>query len=246
MLSAGLPVLVIRGVIGLGATDVGQEKFGGDDQMTHDGLWRDCPAAEKADDSTEGTQGPTEAQLWRERLMDAAPDEIEPLQEAMTAATVERGRLDESEMVRLLQLELLQAVNPRWTDAAQVLIFADKSALVVGLEDETGCHLVVHLREWSDALETMKRNRECGSIAKYWRQRYMDALNRDAPDEELKQVMDAMEGESKHQLRCSATFVFDDKSAAQIIERIDGKEPTFLCINFYIDHSGATDDKKVA
>jgi len=44
VLSIGLPVLVIQDVTGLGATDVGQEKFGGDDQTTHDGLWNDADA----------------------------------------------------------------------------------------------------------------------------------------------------------------------------------------------------------
>ena len=38
ILKVGLPVLVIHSVTGLGATDVGREKCGGDDQMTHDML----------------------------------------------------------------------------------------------------------------------------------------------------------------------------------------------------------------
>jgi hypothetical protein len=42
ILATALPVLVIQDVTGLGATDVGQEKFGGDDQMTHDSLWNDA------------------------------------------------------------------------------------------------------------------------------------------------------------------------------------------------------------
>jgi hypothetical protein len=39
VLAVGLPMLVIHGVTGLGATDVGREKWGGDDQRTHDGIW---------------------------------------------------------------------------------------------------------------------------------------------------------------------------------------------------------------
>lgn len=39
ILTVGLPVLIIQDVTGLGATDMGQEKWGSDDQMTHDGIW---------------------------------------------------------------------------------------------------------------------------------------------------------------------------------------------------------------
>jgi hypothetical protein len=39
MLKVGLPTLIIHGITGLGATDVGREKWGGDDKMTYDDLW---------------------------------------------------------------------------------------------------------------------------------------------------------------------------------------------------------------
>lgn len=68
----------------------------------------------------------------------------------------------------------------------------------------------------------MLHNKEHGSIAKYWRQRYLDATKANASDVELQQIMEAMEGDGVDQIRAridgsSPIIVFKDKSGLQFM-----------------------------
>lgn len=100
------------------------------------------------------TLGKTEAKLWRQRLMGApSRDDFEVQRSSMMAAVVEHQRLDEDTKGRLMSLPIVGPAaaikDSKWTDDAEALIFADKSALVMGLLDEEkgGLH-VIAVREW--------------------------------------------------------------------------------------------------
>jgi hypothetical protein len=90
--------------------------------------------------------------------------------------------------------------------------------------------------ELKDMLEQCMRNKEYGSIAKYWRERYLDAVKRNAPDPEIWQIVDAMRAEVTRVLHpvipgSSHVYVFADHSAAQLIPGPDGGK-VFLCMNY--------------
>lgn len=81
----------------------------------------------------------------------------------------------------------------------------------------------------------MLRNKEHGSIAKYWRQRYLDAAKANASAAELQQIVDATEDEAVdeiqwHGANASPICVFKDRSGLQMVREEDGTL-TFVAYN---------------
>ena len=108
------------------------------------------------------TPGKTEAKFWRQRLMDAtdATGDDFKVQRSMMAAVGERQRLDEDAKRRVMSLPIVGPAaaikDPKWTDDAEALIFADKSALVMGLlDEETGGLHVIAVREWINNVQVL-------------------------------------------------------------------------------------------
>ena len=88
---------------------------------------------------------------------------------------------------------------------------------------------------WLDDLQCL-RNKEYGSIAKYCRERYLDAVERNAPDMELRQIIEAMRVDATKELDTvipgpSPALLFEDHSATQLIRGPDGSM-FFICVNY--------------
>ena len=81
--------------------------------------------------------------------------------------------------------------------------------------------------ELNATLQQCLRNKEYGSIAKYWRERYLDAVERNAPDMELRQIIESMRAKAMKERETvipgsSTVLLFEDHSATLLIPGPDG------------------------
>jgi hypothetical protein len=88
------------------------------------------------------------AKFWRQRLMDAATDELPQVEQAMFEEVVRRQPMDEAMKAEVLSGHIVgpaaEITDPVWTDDAELLVFNDGSAMVLGLvnEDTDGLHVI--------------------------------------------------------------------------------------------------------
>jgi hypothetical protein len=88
------------------------------------------------------------AKFWRQRLIDAANDELPQVKQAMFEEVVRRQPMDEAMKTEVLSGHIVgpaaEITEPVWTDDAELLVFDDGSVMVMGLvnEDTDGLHVI--------------------------------------------------------------------------------------------------------